>query len=237
MPITTQSPQTKTCYEQLRRTILHGQLTAGSRLVEEKWARCLGVHRSALREAVILLAHEGLLELGPRGGYFVPHHDHAALDEVLEIRIALEVGALRVLELHLDERRPNLEALHKTCELMQQMYEADFEFGFVEADRRFHDQLVELSGNRRMSLVYRQAPLPLFPMSEQNHVQRRQNMLRTLEEHRQVCSFLDQGRINDAVDVLRRHLLTGHRKKQSSAAEPEEVNPTVSAENPEVRLK
>jgi DNA-binding GntR family transcriptional regulator len=220
MAITTQSPRTKSCYEQLRRTILNGQLTAGSRLVEEKWAKCLGVHRSALREAVILLAHEGMLELGPRGGYFVPRHDRDAFDEVLEIRIALEVGALRVLELHRADRQPDLKPLRKTCDLMQQMYEADFEFGFVEADRRFHDQLVELSGNKRMSLVYRQAPLPLFPMTQQNDAERRENMERTLREHRQVCELLEEGRIDDAVVVLRRHLLMGHQKKSTQTAVP-----------------
>lgn len=221
MAITTQSPQTKSCYEQLRRTILHGQLTAGSRLVEEKWAKCLGVHRSALREAVILLTHEGLLETGPRGGYFVPKHDREALDEVLEIRIALEIGALRTVELHLD-RQTNLEPLRKTCELMQQMFDADFEFGFVEADRRFHEQLVELSGNERMLRIYRQAPLPLFPMTEPDESGRKCNMERTLTEHRLVCEHLDARRIGEAIAVLRRHLLVGHRMGLSASEHPVE---------------
>lgn len=212
MAITTRSPQTKVCYEQLRRSIMHGQLTSGSRLVEEKWAKCLGVHRSALREAVILLSHEGLLEPGPRGGYFVPRHDRKALDEALEIRIALEVGALRILELHHD-RMPDLAPLRKTCDLMRQMYEAGFEFGFVEADRHFHEQIVELSGNDRMRLVYRQAPLPLFPMTEPDEFGRRRNMERTLHDHQQVCDHLEAGRIDDAVNVLRRHLLIGHQSR------------------------
>lgn len=218
MAITTQSPQTKVCYEQLRRTILHGQLAPGARLVEEKWAKCLGVHRSALREAVILLAHEGMLEAGPRGGYFVPHFNRAAIDEVLEIRIALEIGTLRVLELLRLDQRPDLEPLRKTCELMQQMLDVDFEFGFVEADRRFHDQLVELSGNRRMRTVYRQAPLPLYPLVEQDDATRRQNMVRTLAEHVELCNLLEAGRIDDAVDLLRRHLLVGHRNNPNPLA-------------------
>jgi len=202
--------QTRSCYQHLRRQLLHGQLAAESRLVEEKWATQLGVHRSAVREALMILAHEGLVEVGPRGGFFVPKSDQQALDEVLEVRLALEVGALRTFALRNGEAPHDLRRLHEACDLMEQTMKADFGFGFVEADRRFHEILVEMAGNKRLVRIYRQAPLPLAPIPEAEESARRENMRQTLADHRRLVALLDEGRVDDAVELLRRHLLVDH---------------------------
>jgi DNA-binding GntR family transcriptional regulator len=202
--------QTRSCYQHLRRQLLHGQLAPESRLVEEKWAAQLGVHRSAVREALMILAHDGLVEVGERGGFFVPKFDQQALDEVQEVRLALEVGAIRMYALRNGEGPHDFRRLHEACDLMEQNMKADCEFGFVEADRRFHEILVEMAGNRRLMRVYRQAPLPLAPLPETEESARRANMRRTLAEHRRVVELLDEGRVDDAVEVLRRHLLVPH---------------------------
>lgn len=63
------SIQSQTCYKQLRRMVLLGQIPAGERFREVEWAARLGVHRSSLREALSGLAHEGLIRRGERGGF------------------------------------------------------------------------------------------------------------------------------------------------------------------------
>ena len=219
MTIKPRSSQTRSCYDYLRRQLLHGQLAPGSRLVEEKWATQLGVHRSALRESLMILAHEGLLDTGRAGGFFVPAFDRAALDEVLEVRIALETGALRALALRGDSPR-DLRRLRHACDLMEQTMEAGFEFGFVEADRRFHEILVEMAGNKRLVRVYRQAPLPLAPIPEPEEGARRENMRETLADHRRLCDLLDERRLDDAVRLLRHHLLRDHSRYAGRAPAP-----------------
>jgi len=209
---TEQKPfQAQSCYDTLRWQLLHGQLTAGSRLVEEKWSTLLGVNRSALREALVLLAHEGFLESGPKGGFFVPTYSESVLDEILEVRLAIEVGALEILEIRGQIPAEGLRKLHHSCEMMQQLTEAGFEYGFVEADRMFHETLVAMADNSRLLRIYRQAPLPLNPLPNPDMETRRHNMRETLAEHLELCQRLKDGRIRDAIELLRNHLLTGHR--------------------------
>jgi DNA-binding GntR family transcriptional regulator len=94
---------------------------------------------------------------------------------------------------------------------MRQNMEAGFEFGFVEADRHFHEVLVQAAGNKRLARVYRQAPLPLAPFPEHDDGARGENMRETLDDHRRMCDLLEKGRLDDAVALLRRHLLRDHR--------------------------
>jgi len=211
MPIQQRSAQTRSSYEQLRRQLLHGQLAPGARLIEEKWAEILGVNRSALRESLSILAHEGLLEVGPHGGFFVPDLDEGALSEVLEVRLSLEVGALQILEIRQSIPEEGLQQLTAACNLMEQLLNAGFEYGFVEADRKFHDILVEMAGNARLLRIYRQAPLPLSPLNEPDEAARLQNMTGTLRDHRQLCQLLQEGNLTAARAALRTHLLLSHR--------------------------
>lgn len=210
MNTTRKTLKTTSIYENLRRRLTHGQLAAGSRLVEEKWAEHLEVNRSALREALNMLAHEGLLETGPKGGFFVPVPTQEALDEILEVRLAIEVGALQILEFRNSVPVHGLVQLSQICELMQQLLESGFEYGFTEADRKFHEILVEMAGNSRLSRVYQHAPLPITPLPEIDEAGRLENMRQTLADHRELYQLLKDGRIREATDLLRRHLLVDH---------------------------
>lgn len=202
--------QTTSIYENLRRRLTHGQLAAGSRLVEEKWAEHLEVNRSALREALNMLAHEGLLETGPKGGFFVPVPSQAALDEILEVRLAIEVGALEILRIRGSVPSEGLEQLQQICDLMQQLLDSGFEYGYTEADRKFHEVVVGMAGNSRLARVYQHAPLPINPLPETSEEGRRENMRQTLADHRELFRLLQSGLISEAIILLRRHLLVDH---------------------------
>ena len=170
-----------------------------------------GSQLKRIAEALVVLAHEGFLESGPKGGFFVPVHSESMLDEVLEVRLSLEVGALEILEIRGEIPAEGLQELDRSCEMMEQLTEAGFEYGFVEADRMFHQTLVAMSGNSRLLRIYRQAPLPLNPLPDPDLETRRRNMKETLADHRELCKQLREGRVRDAIVLLRNHLLIGHR--------------------------
>src|SRR5688572_28475060 len=86
--------QREQAYDDLRSLLILQQLEAGQRLREPEWAARLNVHRSALREAFARLAAEGLVERGPKTGYFVPRLGAADVAEVTKIRVALESLAI-----------------------------------------------------------------------------------------------------------------------------------------------
>ena len=136
------------CYRSLRRLIMYAQLPAGERLGEVEWSQRLGAHRSAFREALVLLAHEGLLRRGERGGFFVPYFDHNDIVEIVEARLVIELGALKLIA----KKRPSAEKLaplEELCENMRRLLGSELLLGFVEADRKFHEMLVGLAASSR----------------------------------------------------------------------------------------
>ncbi|NLY02239.1 MAG: GntR family transcriptional regulator [Rhodopirellula sp.] len=196
------------CYERLRWMLMCSQLAPGVRLAEMDWSSRLGVHRAAVREAMAMLAHEGLLRRGAKGGFFVPTLEIADINEIWESRIVIEVGALRLL----GEKRLQREALKPLaaiCDTMQHLLESDMFMGFVEADRKYHDKTVELCGNKRLLAIYRHSALPHFLFPSQDPDAWRSGLQPTIDEHRQIHEFLVADKIPEAIRVLEGHLRVG----------------------------
>src|SRR5687768_296962 len=74
----------------LRELILHGEFVAGARLGEVELAERLGVSRTPVREALARLASEGLVEIVPNRGARVSSWTVGELEEVFDLRAALE---------------------------------------------------------------------------------------------------------------------------------------------------
>ena len=205
--------QAKSAYLHLRRLLLHGQLLQGKRLTETKWSQRLGVTRSALREGMSLLVHEGLLERGAKGGFFVPLPRSTDMNEVLEVRLTIELGALRIMTF--DEREiPDVSHMREVCNTMTRMMEEQFHLGFEEADRRFHELLVSACGNERLFKVYMQAPLPLMEFSSASEVDSDLARKKTISEHLQICDLMAEKQLDAAGEVLVKHLMTGSSKRK-----------------------
>ncbi len=207
-----------TVYRRLRGLLLHGSISPGTRLVESDWATKLGANRAAIREAAMVLTHEGLLERGKKGGYFVPQYDAERLSQLQSVREIIELGALRDLEV----KPPSKEALDKlesVCVQMEWLMESQYFMGFVEADHRFHLQLVELSGNPHLLRLYLSAPLPLAlaPAPDIDPAILQEQQLETLNGHRDILKYLVAGDYAAARDSLVSQL----PRRQSQSSQPQ----------------
>src|SRR5690349_25113485 len=80
-------------YATLREGIIRGQYAQGSRLAEQRLAEELAVSRVPLREAVPLLEMDGFVRTLPRRGTVVSTWSLAAVDDLFDLRLCLEVGA------------------------------------------------------------------------------------------------------------------------------------------------
>jgi DNA-binding GntR family transcriptional regulator len=210
MPEREHPGQSKECYERLRRLLIHMQIRPGSRLVEAEWSRRLGVHRTSLREAMSMLAHEGLLRRGEKGGYFAPLFEQRDLDEIWAVRSIIEAGAVRLLAQR-GGSDLNLTPLFHAIDAMEQMLAQGYELGFLEADRRFHALLVELSGNQRLLELYTRAPLPLMPSLLADPDARRDVLVRAVAEHREIARLIREQQTAEAIECLQEHLHQAHR--------------------------
>ncbi len=195
--------QREHAYRSLRRLLVLQQEEAGGRLREPQWAERLGVHRSALREAFARLEAEGMLQRGERTGYFAPSSTVADFAEVAKLRLALECLAIEEV---CGAEAPDLSAMSQAGEEFGRLIENEYSLGAIEADRRFHEALIDAARMRRLSKLYQLAPLPLIHGHTEDPTRWREACLRTMTEHRLILDALAARDAEEAKRVLRTHL-------------------------------
>ncbi|WP_370462827.1 GntR family transcriptional regulator [Ruegeria sp. PrR005] len=143
---------TQRAVQDLRRMIFDGTLAAGSDHLETELADRLGMSRTPVREAALLLEGQGLLELRPRKGVRILPVSPADMREIYDILTELESLAAR----RAAERRPDdaeLAGLAKAISDMDAALDRNELDAWAEADDRFHLELVRLGGNTRLSAM------------------------------------------------------------------------------------
>ncbi|WBB71907.1 GntR family transcriptional regulator [Micromonospora sp. WMMD1128] len=136
----------------LTREILSGRSDPGERLVEEQLTRRLGISRAPLREALRLLAQQGLVEHVPRRGARVATLSDRDVRELYELRDVLERFAVRAgVPVG---RESDLVGLRAALDRMREAVRLGDRMAVAGAHRAFHVALVALAGNRQLSAVY-----------------------------------------------------------------------------------
>lgn len=135
--------------EQLRDRILSGALEPGAKIVEEQLCADLGISRAPLREALRLLAQQGLVEHLPRRGSRVVAWSPGDIRELFGLREVLERHAV---EQALPMAEPET-ALVPVRAALQRMIDAPDELTRDDAHRAFHGAIVGLAGNRQLDLA------------------------------------------------------------------------------------
>lgn len=216
-PSNHETSQRDKAYHAIRRLLILQQIREGERLREPAWAKTIGVNRMALREAFARLEAEGLIERGPKTGYFTPTLSDRDIREILIVRAALEATAIESIIREKRNTRRHLQPLSQAIDQLQAMIDEGYVLGASEADRRFHERLVALGGNCRLTMIYERAPLPMIHRPIADTPRWNAEMRSSLEEHRQIVSLLLKGETQKAQQAIREHLSTRylHRKDAS----------------------
>ncbi len=193
-------------YEELRRLLILQQVPEGERLREPEWSERLGVNRVALREAFARLEAECFLEKGPKTGYFVPVLAPEDIEEILEVRAVLECAAVERICAQSCRRAAAIVALERLCEELAALIHRGYLSAVSQADRRFHEALVELAGSRRLLRLYRSAPLPLLHGRLASGTTWEAECRSTLVEHRALVQSLAEGNVSGTQQLLKTHL-------------------------------
>jgi DNA-binding GntR family transcriptional regulator len=135
----------------VREWILTGVLKPGERVVESTLASRLGVSRAPFREALWLLAHDGLVRLEPNKGAYVTHLDEDEIRDFFELREVLETHAAKKIRARLTpEKERRLRAALAALEEAARRRDMR---AFVEADHAFHRTIWRLCDNRHVEEV------------------------------------------------------------------------------------
>jgi DNA-binding GntR family transcriptional regulator len=136
--------------EMLRRAILSGEMSSGSRLVQAELAANLDVSTTPVREALRDLASEGLIRFDPHRGAVVTELRSEELDDIYEIRRILEPHAMRLAVPQIKEG--TLQTLRKLHDRMQ---EERHSATFVDLNRTFHMAIYETGVSSRLIQILR----------------------------------------------------------------------------------
>ena len=136
-------------YEQIRRRILDNAWPPGHRALEQEVALALGMSPTPVREALLRLQGEGLVEVIPRHGMRVLPVSPNDMREIYQILTALECMAAELLARRLPSDK-ELEPLVADTKAMDKALKADDLGAWAAADERFHAHLVDLAGNRQL---------------------------------------------------------------------------------------
>ena len=142
--------RTEFAYRELKRRILDNELPANSQVLEAEIADALGMSRTPVREAMIRLARDGLVEIRPRHGMRVLPVSADDMREIYEILTALESTAAGLVAAN-GVSEAELAELRGVIAEMVASLDRDDLHGWALADERFHARLTSLSRNERLS--------------------------------------------------------------------------------------
>lgn len=135
-------------FNTLREAILKGELKPGERLMELQLASKLGVSRTPIREAIRMLEQEGLAVTMPRKGAEVAKMTLKDMEDVLEVREALDELAAKIACKKIsDEQLANLKTIKD--EFKRSMDSGDVK-KIAEEDVKFHDAIYEATDNAKL---------------------------------------------------------------------------------------
>ncbi len=190
-------------YRVIRQRILDNVYPAGYRALEREFAEALQLSRTPVREALLLLQAEGLMELIPRHGARVLPVSAVDMREIYQVLAALESAAVEIVT----RKRPTATELRPLAGASRDMSAAlkrnDLD-AWARADEHFHRQLLELAGNtvlmNTVQLLWDRAH-----RARMVTLRLRPPPVNSTREHNAIVDAIKAGDPEDAVRHYKRH--------------------------------
>jgi DNA-binding GntR family transcriptional regulator len=195
-------------YEQLLDDIVGGAVAPGEQLVEARIAEDLGVSKTPVREALIRLQRDGLVEIEPYRGARVLQPSEQDVIEIFELRVCIEAHVARDLA----ERQPPevLKRLRKSIIASRAALDRRDKRAFVKSLRDFNDALAAGCGNQRMAKVLSELRNILELIGNTSlRVPGREH--RSIDEHEAIASAIERGDPEAAMRATAEHILSVQR--------------------------
>ncbi|MFG1964711.1 GntR family transcriptional regulator [Nonomuraea sp. NPDC049028] len=136
---------------EIRNRIVKGQLPPGSKMVERELADELGVSRVPVREALRMLESEGFVHVVPRRGVVVKHLSQTDVQELFDVREALEAfTARRAAE---QASKADMRRLKRHLDKASRAAAASNVDDFGDANVAFHDEITAIAGNHLLGTI------------------------------------------------------------------------------------
>ena len=190
--------------QEVERAILVGEYEPGSKLIEAALAQKMGVSRGPVREAFRMLEEAGLVRTEKNRGVFVRDIPIDEAVEIFDLRAAMDELVGRQLAENITTAQ--LKEIRALVDAMEKAVKAQDARDYHLLNLKFHDRLVEMAGNRKLTTIYRKLikELSLF---------RRLNLADSwllpisASEHRQILKAIASGDAEAAGRAMFQHVM------------------------------
>jgi DNA-binding GntR family transcriptional regulator len=207
--------------ERLRQRIFAHDLAPGQWVDEQALAEEYGISRTPLREALKVLAAEGLVTLKPRRGCYVTELSERDVSEIVAILALLEARCAHECTAHAGKAEvARLEAIHKRLEDCGRSGDVE---GFFDANQEFHRVIQEIADNRWATQIIADMR-KVIKLSRHHSLLVQGRLQNSLKEHRDIMAAIKAGDPARAEAAMRRHIeqgrdaLTRHTRRDDAPA-------------------
>ncbi len=189
--------------DRLRTLIIEGSLPPGTKVPERELCERYGVSRTPMREALKVLAVDGLVSLEPNRGAWVSKITLKDLEEVFPV-----MGALEALSGELACERisdAQIAAIRKTHLEMMEFYKAQDLTRYFQANQSIHEAILAAAGNAELTTMY-QSLAARVRRARYLANMTKQRWKEAVEEHEQILTALENRRGIELGKILRQHL-------------------------------
>lgn len=218
------SSLTTVVQQEIERAILVGEYEPGSKLIEATLALKMGVSRGPVREAFRMLEEAGLVRNEKNRGVFVRDIPMDEAVEIFDLRAAMDELVGRQLAKNITPAQ--LREIRGLINAMEKAVKAKDAYNYHLLNLKFHDRLVEMAGNRKLTEIYRKLikELSLF---------RRLNLADgwllpiSANEHRQIVKAIASGDADSAGRAMFEHVIESKERTIANDLRRDQVAKSV----------
>lgn len=182
---------------------MSGEIQPHQHLIEAKIARDIGTSRTPVREAFHSLELEGLIESIPRVGYVVKPISEKEVDEICEIRSAIEgLGARWAIE---KAHGKLIAELKKNIVASEEKVSKGDVRSFVDMDAKFHEIISQLSGSQRLFEMAQSLRRHMLRYRVQS-IYSVDNVSRAIKGHKEIMGAIETRDLGEVGEAIRSHM-------------------------------
>jgi len=192
---------TQQAFRYIRDEIIRGKIDRQQHLTETYFAQRFGISKSPVREALNRLESEGLITIVPRRGAFVVDLSVHDIDEIFELREALEAVVVR--DAVLNEKV--LARMRGAVVSAKQYMEANNKSKYIQADACFHTSLADASSNSRLKKILENMRNQMLIVRARSY---ELSSHISVQQHLNILEALEQGKRDVAANLMVEHIRT-----------------------------
>jgi DNA-binding GntR family transcriptional regulator len=196
-------PLAKKAFKALRHSILTNELTTNVVYNEKSLARDLGISRTPVREALLELSSKRLVKFLPQKGVIINTFSNKDIDEVFEIRLALELFSIK--KICLNYKMMDFSLLKKYLAEQKNTAELKQAVDFMEADRFFHIGFTKLIDNNYL-MEMMQDIRDIMNLMRLRTLGIKGRMQKVVKEHENILKAVEKGEVVKAMEEMESHL-------------------------------